>query len=428
MEVKMEEGFKKFLKENRVSSIENDDVSNDSKDFIDSFIYRPPLSIVKMLSSDSDSIRRFMSCNWDEVFILRFTSETNYFFSKLENLSHLSFEREFIVSGNRWKEKSCSLFRIPGEDIPVFPRDYGILIRRRDWEKVSKFILDLSLSPSSYQESALEKVYWTEKTESLKNDIKFFSNSKHWFDKRDLPYARSYLLYGSPGNGKTSAIRAISQYFHSTPEQFSFTGRYEDPDSSFLKWISGDEYSNGDYDAPRIVPERRISLIYEEEENPRVRILLLEDIDRFFSKEEGFKTPVSFSAILNALDGIAQRKNSILIATANNPEKIDSQVLFRPGRFDLRIPFDSPSKDGIFNFMKKLSEEDAVSDDVIAKVSEMSKGHSFAFVKGIYMAAANRAFARSSQVISDEDIIHSMSEFLNNMGNNIKSIKSGAGF
>jgi SpoVK/Ycf46/Vps4 family AAA+-type ATPase len=165
-----------------------------------------------------------------------------------------------------------------------------------------------------------------------------------------------------------------------------------------------------------------------EESNPRIRILLLEDIDRFFSKEEGFKTPVSFSAILNALDGVAQRKNSILIATANNPEKIDSQVLFRPGRFDLRIPFEAPNREGIRSFLAKLSEEDSISPSMIDKVADAARGHSLAFVKGVYLAAANKAFARTSTQIYDEDITESLQEFLSNLGRDIKSNKGGAGF
>jgi len=401
------------------------------------FVYRPPMSVTNLLRSDAESIRRFMDCNWDEVIILHFSDDPNLLFSKLENVSDFSFEREYLVSGNRWQEKTRTLFRLPGENIPFYPRDYGILVKRKDWSKVKDFISNISLSPSSYDTACLDKVYWDTKTSSLKNDVTFFSKSKNWFDKRDLPYSRSYLLYGPPGNGKTSAIRAISQYFRSTPSQFSFTGRYEDPDSAFLRWVSGDEdleYSRDDYDE---TPAARLRfsdntlprpLTHSVSNNPRVRILLLEDVDRFFSKEEGFKTPVSFSAILNALDGVAQRKNSILIATANNPEKIDSQVLFRPGRFDLRIPFEAPNKEGITSFLRKLGEEDSISETMIEKVADSSRGHSFAFVKGVYMSAANRAFARASEVISDEDIFDSLSEFLNNMGKDIKASKAGTGF
>lgn len=414
-----------------------DDNLNDDADPVGgvSFIYRPPLSIVKVLQSDAEAIRRFMGCNWDEVLVVRLSDEVSVLYSKLEDVSDLSFERDFSVSGNRWQERSKNLFRLPGENIPLFPRDYGLLVRRKDWPKVKAFISSISLSPSSYDSSCLDKVYWDSKTSSLKNDVSFFSKSKHWFDSRDLPYSRAYLLYGPPGNGKTSAIRAISQYFRTNPVQFSFTGRYEDPDSAFLSWVAGDEepdYNLANDDSGlrfRLLearPARPIS--YEVDNNPRMRILLLEDVDRFFSKEEGFKTPVSFSAILNALDGVCQRKNSILIATANNPEKIDSQVLFRPGRFDLRIPFDAPNKEGIISFLRKLGEGDSISESMIEKVADSSRGHSFAFVKGVYMAAANKAFARASEVISDEDIFSSLSEFLSNMGKDIKSSKGGFGF
>jgi hypothetical protein len=44
------------------------------------------------------------------------------------------------------------------------------------------------------------------------------------------------------------------------------------------------------------------------------------------------------------------------------------------------------------------------------------------------MAAANKAFARASGVISDDDIAASLSEFLNNMGRDIKSNRGGTGF
>jgi len=348
----------------------------------------------------------------------------------MEDISDNGFLKCFSVSGNRWKERVGNIYKITGEDIIVYNTDFGWICRRKDWPKIKSFISQISLSPSSYDEQSLDKVFWDSKTESLKKDVMFFSKSKEWFDKRDLPYSRSYLLYGPPGNGKTSAIRSIAKFFHTTPSQFSFTGRYEDPDSAFLHWVNGDvdEDEYGEYPGPTRINRYRTDSSLDSSDNPRIRILLLEDIDRFFSKEEGFKTPVSFSAILNALDGVAQRKNSILIATANNPEKIDSQVLFRPGRFDLRIPFEAPNRDGIRSFMKKLSEEDSISEAMVDRVADAAKGHSLAFVKGIYLAAANKAFARSSQIISDEDIEISLSEFLSNLGRDIRSSKTGAGF
>lgn len=394
-------------------------------DFQSSYIYRPQCSMEKMIHADSAEIKHILGVEHDEVLVISFSEDTTIFLKSLECISELSIERDFVVSGNRWIEGKTNIYKIPGTDIVVCSRDYGHVIRKRDYEAVKKFITSISLSPSSYDEPALDKVYWDNKTSSLKNDVNFFAKSKHWFDKRDLPYSRSYLLYGAPGNGKTSAIRAISKFFGVEPSQFSFTGRYEDPDFAFLSWVAG---SQKEANEPVDPYSYRTEGVSDLSDNPKIRIILLEDIDRFFSREEGIKTPVSFSAILNALDGVDQRKNSILIATANNPEKIDSQVLFRPGRFDLRIPFDAPDRAGISSFLTKLVVDDNVSDGTIEKVSDLARGHSFAFVKGVYMAAANKAFSRASEVINDEDIITSLNEFLANMGKDIKSSRGGAGF
>lgn len=400
----------------------------------ESFIYRPPVSSSKLLKADGEDIRRILGVNWDQALFFSLTQDLTPLLSKMENVSEIGFNRTFFVSGNRWKDETKSVFRIPDTDVLMMTTDYGFICRRKDWDRIKAFVESISLSPSNYNTAALDKVFWDAKTESLKRDILFFSKSKHWFDKRDLPYSRSYLLYGPPGNGKTSTIRAISNFFHATPSQFSFTGRYEDPDAEFLSWVGGTFESRGedDYDDSPLFSSRHRRRTREDdsepEENPRIRILLLEDIDRFFSKEEGFKTPVSFSAILNALDGVAQRKNSILIATANNPEKIDSQVLFRPGRFDLRIPFEAPNRDGITSFLRKLAEDDRISEVMIQKVADAAKGHSLAFVKGVYLAAANKAFARASEEIHDDDIEVSLNEFLSNLGKDIKSNRPGTGF
>lgn len=421
----MNNKFEKFVRE--MKEMEED---RDVDGGLSSYVYKPPMSATELLKADSETIRRFMGCNWDEVVILNFSSEEHFFLSKLENISDVTFDRSFIISGSRWKEKTRTFYNLPGESAPILRRDYGLLVRRSDWKKVKTFIVGISLSPTYYEIKELDSVFWDEKTKTLRDDVIFFSNSKKWFDNRDLPYSRSYLLYGPPGNGKTSAIRAISEYFDTTPSQFSFTGRYEDPDSAFLSWISGEDPGhsrNHDFAVPP--PSRALNdgASYGLE-NPRIRVLLLEDIDRFFSREEGFKTPVSFSAILNALDGVVQRKNSILIATANNPEKIDSQVLFRPGRFDLRIPFAPPDRTVMISFINRLVESDSISSETVEKVADASKGHSFAFVKGVYMAAANKAFARASEVIYDEDMLSSLTEFLSNMGKDIKSTKLGTGF
>ena len=77
-------------------------------------------------------------------------------------------------------------------------------------------------------------------------------------------------------------------------------------------------------------------------EAPENSIILLEDIDSIFVDRNsvlptGMKK-VSFSGLLNALDGIASQEGRITFMTTNHIEKLDPALL-RPGRCDVKLEF-----------------------------------------------------------------------------------------
>jgi len=398
-----------------------------------SYVFKAADSPLHIIKSQAYYLTNLFECSTDDLTSLLIESveiENKILDSLFEPVIDFSYHHKFTVEHDRLKLSNSQVFKIKNTNIILYQSQMGWICKKINFLKIKEIIENWKLTPDAYNAKSLEKVFWTEKTLSLKRDIEFFSMSKKWFDQKDLPYSRSYLLYGPPGNGKTSVIRAISDFFCSKPESFSFTGKYDDPDTAFQKWIIGKESNRNEMEDSILDSFYRPRKLEQEnyETNPRIRILLLEDIDRFFSKEETVKLPVSFSTLLNSLDGVFQRKNSIIIATANNPEKIDSQVLCRPGRFDLRIPFEAPSESVIREFIKKISDGDHLTDESLDFVTTVCKGHSLSFAKGIYLSAANRAFLRSSLIINDEDMILSAKEFSSNLGKEIKSIKSGAGF
>ena len=88
-------------------------------------------------------------------------------------------------------------------------------------------------------------------------------------------------------------------------------------------------------------------------------ILVLEDIDSLFLKRESTrenKSAVSFSGVLNILDGLARNEGLITFMTTNYANRLDD-ALIRPGRIDYKIHFDYSTKDQIQKMYNYFFEE-----------------------------------------------------------------------
>lgn len=79
-------------------------------------------------------------------------------------------------------------------------------------------------------------------------------------------------------------------------------------------------------------------------ETPNKSIILLEDVDAIFVKRDAGQqaSGVSFSGLLNAIDGVASQENRVVICTTNHIEQLDP-ALIRPGRLDRHFKFDFAS-------------------------------------------------------------------------------------
>merc|ERR1719399_2102384 len=78
-------------------------------------------------------------------------------------------------------------------------------------------------------------------------------------------------------------------------------------------------------------------------------MLLLEDVDAIFveraasSERKGHGGGVSFSGLLNALDGAAAQERSIIMMTTNHKDRLD-EALIRPGRCDVHVKIDKANQ------------------------------------------------------------------------------------
>jgi chaperone BCS1 len=146
--------------------------------------------------------------------------------------------------------------------------------------------------------------------ETLVEDLVKFQASEDWYVTRGIPYRRGYLLYGEPGNGKSSLITALA-----TKMQYEICAL--------------------NLNSQGMNDERLIELMST---TPPQSFLLVEDIDCVFHDrmKTDEKHSVTFSGLLNAIDGVMASEGRILFMTTNHREALDP-ALIRPGRIDIKI-------------------------------------------------------------------------------------------
>lgn len=150
----------------------------------------------------------------------------------------------------------------------------------------------------------------------LVSDLEEFLSAETaaFYQDHGIPYKRSYLFYGVPGAGKTSMIQALAGRF----------GR------------------NLCYLCPTHPELSDDSLKSAIERVPENAIVVLEDVDALFGKKRENKTqqsPLTFSGLLNALDGVGNHNGMVFVLTTNFKDQLDA-ALIRDGRVDLRVRFD----------------------------------------------------------------------------------------
>lgn len=198
--------------------------------------------------------------------------------------------------------------------------------------------------------------------DKIMKDVKEFLNSSEWYDRRGIPYRRGYLLYGPPGSGKTSFIQALA----------------------------------GDLDyniAIMNISERNLTddrLAYLMNNIPERTILLLEDIDAAFNKrtqtsEQGYTSGVTFSGLLNALDGVASAEEVITFMTTNHPEKLDP-ALMRPGRIDMKVYIGNATDYQIREMFMRFYNDQSKCDQFMEAFKQLKLEHvSTAQLQGLFV-------------------------------------------
>ena len=147
-------------------------------------------------------------------------------------------------------------------------------------------------------------------TRRLLDDVHGFFGRRDSYAELGIPWRRGYLFYGPPGTGKTSVAFALAAELKLKLCTLSLTN-------------------------PKLNDHTLADLL---QRTPARSLILLEDIDAFFTARQKLdaRIEVSFSGLLNALDGVGAQEGRIVVLTTNHREALDP-ALIRPGRIDVEI-------------------------------------------------------------------------------------------
>lgn len=178
------------------------------------------------------------------------------------------------------------------------------------------------------------------------DDFKKFvsKGSRQYYAEHGIPYKRAYLFWGVPGTGKTSLIQALA-------------GKYK----RHLCFMQPTD--------PKFTDDMLKSAVSSA---PGRSLIVFEDIDALFTKgrENRGKSAVTFSGLLNALDGVGMPEGQVFVLTTNFREQLDA-ALIRNGRVDVHVEFKHISDEQCKKMFKRFFPKDeALADEFVEKLQK----------------------------------------------------------
>ena len=274
------------------------------------------------------------SQNDDEVSFFCIVSEKNY-------KNYIELRNKFEDWCSERDRENCIIRVVGGDDIP-YTKD-------NSWE-------DLILPEDTKKH--------------LKSFVENFLSSKDFYQSNKIPWKTGILLFGSPGNGKSSIIKTIISNYNFKPVTIS---------------ASTDEAGV------------REAFSYAEEQSPS--LLYFEDLDSLLERN------IDLSSFLNLMDGMASRNGILVIATANDIFKLKPSITDRPSRFDRKIEICLPDQKMAYIYLSRwFGKMTSVTKlKSLAKLAEQNN-FSYAYLKELYISSMFEALSKNRKIPTEKDI------------------------
>ena len=175
--------------------------------------------------------------------------------------------------------------------------------------------------------------------ETIRDSVELPFTHPELYKAYNLKPPKGLLLYGPPGCGKTLIAKAVAN---------SLSTRIGDGGAAHFLNVKGPELLNKYVGET----ERRIRLIFERARElageGRPVIVFFDEMESIFrTRGSGVSSDMETTVVpqlLTEIDGVEDIANVIVIGATNREELIDPAIL-RPGRLDIKIRVDRPSRE-----------------------------------------------------------------------------------
>lgn len=182
------------------------------------------------------------------------------------------------------------------------------------------------------------------------DNVKFWHSHREWHKKRGIDWKLGILLFGEPGVGKTSIIRALCEDLD-IPIHFFDLGSMDTSDFNGA-WVESQQ------DKPRAV--------------------VFEDLDTVFNLRENItkQGDLSFQTVLNAVDGVEREDGLLFFVTTNKVETIDpalgapdpekkteegDPMSTRPSRIDIVVELKGLDREGRIKLGNRILQDESLA-------------------------------------------------------------------
>jgi hypothetical protein len=206
--------------------------------------------------------------------------------------------------------------------------------------------------------------------DEVRSLVENFLASKDFYLENRIPWKRGILLYGKPGNGKTSIIRTIISNYNFKPVTVAAGANDEAVREAFT---------------------------YAEDQSPS--LLYFEDLDSLLEKS------LDPSTFLNLMDGISAKNGLLIIATANEVKKLKSNITDRPSRFDRKFEIPLPNAEMAYIYLKRWFGNLITAKQCRELAKYAAKyDFSYAYLKELYISAMFEALAHNRKSPTAKDV------------------------